>query len=68
VQARRWACRYFPRNAGLSALVVDGDTATTGVTLVASTGGKMSYTADASPITLVEEDGRWKGCTQPDQQ
>jgi hypothetical protein len=49
-------------------LVVDGDTATADVTLVASTGGKMSYTADASPITLVKEDGRWTDCTQPDQQ
>jgi hypothetical protein len=48
--------------------VVDGDTATADVTLVASTGGKMSYTSDASPITLVVEDGQWKESTQPDQQ
>jgi hypothetical protein len=46
-------------------LVVDGGTATADVTLVASTAGKMSYTSDASPITLVKEDGRWKDITPP---
>ena len=39
-------------------VVVNGETATADASLVVSTGGKMSYTSDASPITLVKEDGR----------
>ena len=46
-------------------VVVDGDSATADVTVVASTGGKASYTPDPFQITLVKEDGRWKDCTPP---
>ena len=47
-------------------LVVDGHTATADVTVVASTGGKTTYTPDPQQITLVKEDGQWKDCTPPE--
>ena len=47
-------------------IVVTGDTATADATIVASMGGKMSYT-DVAKLSLVREGGQWKDCTAPEQ-
>ena len=46
-------------------IVVTGDTATADATVVASMGGKMSYT-DVAKLSLVREGGQWKDCTAPE--
>lgn len=46
-------------------VVVTGDTATADATIVASMGGKMSYT-DVAKLSLVREGGQWKDCTAPE--
>jgi hypothetical protein len=44
-------------------VAVKGDTATADVTIVISTGGKVTYTPDVAKVELVKEDGQWKDCT-----
>ena len=46
-------------------VVVTGDTATADATVVATMGGKMSYT-DVAKLSLVREGGQWKDCTAPE--
>ena len=46
-------------------IVVTGDTATADATVVASMGGKMSYT-DVARLSLVREGDQWKDCTAPE--